>query len=174
MPLLITLSGIGLTEAISALNARLKSPRSAFAVVAFGVGFFLCTSAAFAAVFPFWKQYAGNLIAFQKLSRDDSLCGVALYKNMWTWSGGYAYLHRNVPIYMLTEEAEVEKLAPTFNAMVTYEPLPETHDGFEVVQCWESKKQSRPLRICLYKRPGGCTDGDSKYETNEILKRIGQ
>ncbi len=37
MPLLITLSGIGVTEAVSALNARLKSPRSAWAVWPFGV-----------------------------------------------------------------------------------------------------------------------------------------
>ncbi len=82
---------------------------------------------------------------------------MALYTDIWTWSGGYAYLHRNVPIYMLTEESDVEKLAPTFNAVVTYEPLPETRDCFERVQCWDSMSyQHLPVRVCLYKRPGGC------------------
>jgi len=176
-PLLITLSGIGVAETVSALNARLKLRWSAFAVVGLSVGFFLCTSAAIAAVFPYWKQYAGNLLAFQKLTRDDNVCGVALYKNSWVWSGGYTYLHRNVPIYLLTEELEVEKLAPSFNVIVTYKPLPEEHDSFGVVHCWDSRSYGGshvPILVCLYKRLGRCAPGDSEHEVNETLKRLGQ
>ena len=173
MPLIITLSGIGVAEAAAALNARLKAPKSSFAVVALSAVFFVGTSAAIATEFPGWRQHAGDIEAFQELSHDKTLCAVALYKNAWTWSGGYTYLHRNVPIYLFSDESALEKLAPSFNALVTSEPLPEHHDGFKVAQCWDSRHLwNVPMTVCLYQRPGGCTLGDAEYEVNETLKRI--
>jgi len=173
MPLIITLSGIGVTEVVAALNARLTRPKPRFAVIAVSVLFFVCTSAAIAIEFPGWRQHAGDIEAFQKLSHDKTLCGVALYKNAWTWPGGYTYLHRNVPIFLFSDETPIEKLAPSFNALVTSEPLPEHHDGFKVAQCWDSRHlRNVPMTVCLYQRPGGCTDGDAEYELNETLIRI--
>ena len=37
------------------------------------------------------------------LAKQPSLCGILLYDYEWWETGGYAYLHRNVPFYELRE-----------------------------------------------------------------------
>ncbi len=121
------------------------------------------TSILIAPLFPSWKKEAGNLITFRELSQDQTLCGVALLRIGYNFSGGYTYLHRNVPIYLLPDDADLKSSAASFNAIVTPGALPPGVDGFERSGCWDG--------VCIYKRPGTCTQGASSYEVNEVLRR---
>lgn len=89
--------------------------------------------------------------------RNPKLCGIAgnRYQNV---EYGYAYLHRNVPVYLLYPDASPSMAHPgataaSFNAVLAnskYGPP----DGFpNKVDCGGSGI----FRVCLYTRPGGCT-----------------
>lgn len=166
LPIVVVLAAIAVTEWIAAANAKLKMPRSSFAVITVSALFFLSLSAAAASQFPFWREDAGNLKAFQLLSHDEQLCGLAINQRAWAYSGGYTYLHRNVPIFLLPDVEKPEAGSDTFNAMIAPKPLSARLQGFELVKCWPG--------ACLYRRLGPCAPGGHEYEFNEALKRLGR
>jgi hypothetical protein len=151
IPLAITLAGLGLADALAALSARWRPLRSAAVACAAGLIVCVFASAVFARFFPLWSRYSGTLLAFQELSRDAKLCGLGLVGGEVdpTISGGYTYLHRNVPIYFLAsaDGADMRRLAPSFDAVVTAAPM--AYEGFEQTRCWNG--------TCLYRRQGTCT-----------------
>jgi len=163
LPIMVTLAAIGTIDVITALNARLTRPRSERAVMIASAAIMLGTSISIAPLFPSWKKQSGELIAFRQLSDDETLCGVAQLNIGWAGSGGYTYLHRNVPIYLLSGDADLKSLVSSFNAIVTHGALPAGADGFERFGCWDG--------VCVYKRQGTCTQAASSYEVNEVLRR---
>ena len=119
-------------------------------------------------------------MAFQELSHEPDLCGVALFQNPWWTSGGYTYLHRDVPLYLLERDTELVTMASSFNALVTSRDLPEQHGQFKAARCWDSKSD-KPKgfdlvaeRVCVYRRPGACAPGPQDYEVNQMLKSRGE
>ena len=48
-----------------------------------------------------WTRGRELIQLFTGLSSDARLCGLLLYDFSWISTGGYAYLHRNVPIYQM-------------------------------------------------------------------------
>jgi GPI mannosyltransferase 3 len=163
LPIVVTLAAIGTIDVLTALNARLTRPRSGRAVMFASAAILIGISILIAPLFPSWKKEAGNLIAFRELSQDQALCGVALLRIGYNFSGGYTYLHRNVPIYLLPEDADLKELDTSFDAIVTPGALPAGVDGFERFGCWDG--------VCVYKRQGTCTQNASAYEVNEVLRR---
>jgi hypothetical protein len=166
LPMVVVLAAIAVTDWIAAANAKLKTPRSSAAVITVSALFFLSLSAAAASQFPFWREGAGNLKAFQMLSHDEKLCGLAISQHTWDYSGGYTYLHRNVPIFLFPDIEKPEGGSGTFNAMIAAKPLSAPPEGFELVKCWPG--------ACLYRRPGQCAAGGHEYEFNEVLKGLGK
>ena len=152
-----------MVDVITALNVRLTHQRSELAVICASVTILILTSIVIGSQFPSWKRQAGNLIAFQQLSQDKALCGVALLGIAWYDSGGYTYLHRNVPLYVLPGESELKVSDRSFNAIVAPSALPTNADGFERLGCWDG--------VCVYKRDGICEQSNSAYEINETLRR---
>lgn len=180
MPLMITLAAIGAAEVFYKLQARILAPQARYAAVAMSVVFFLLASSAMAAAFPWWKQHRGDLMAFRALSHEPGVCGVALYLNPWWSSGGYTYLHRNVPVYLLDRDTELTTEASSFNAVVSSQALPKMHGQFETAQCWNSKSD-KPKgfdlvaeTVCIYRRPGTCERGSPDLEVNRKLKNKGE
>jgi GPI mannosyltransferase 3 len=151
IPIAVTLAALGIADVLSALSARLPALRSATTAVIAGLAVCLCSSALLAWFFPVWSRFSGNLIAFQELSRDARVCGLALVGEEVdpVISGGYTYLHRNIPMFYFRAAggAHMNRLAPSFNAIVTGRPL--HYAGFESVRCWNG--------TCLYRRQGSCT-----------------
>ena len=166
LPIMITLAAIGTVDVVTALNARLTRPRSGRAVISASVAALIGASILIAPLFPSWKKQSGNLIALRQLSKDETLCGVALLNIDWADSGGYTYLHRNVPLYLLPADTDLKASGASFNAIVTPDTLPGGVDGFERSDCRDG--------VCVYKREGTCTESSSTFEINEVLRRKGQ
>jgi phosphatidylinositol glycan class B len=166
LPIVLTLAGIGLADLVATWNAHLSTRRARTTVVAGAVVFVLTTSASLASVYPRWKKALENCLAFEELSHSPNLCGVAIVGDFYSWSwasyGGYTYLHRKVPMYLVPNKDQIEKLSPSFNTFVISERLSERTGNFVLARCWGL--------VCLYKRPGTCSPGSAE-EINEALRR---
>ena len=163
IPTLLTLAALGLIEIATALNRRIKTPVSSKAIVVVSLVFCSFTSGLFASRFYRWGHGSGGLIAMERLSLDPSVCGVGLYRVPWYLTGGYSYLHRNVPIILVTRDSELKPQMPGFNALVTWGTLADPKMGFEATKCWSG--------TCLYRRPGSCMTSSQYNEINRTLRQ---
>ena len=160
MPVAITLAALGVMELAPALNARRKSPLPPRAMVAGGLAFCALSSILLAGQFD-WSRASGSLAAFDRLSVDSRVCGVGVYRIGWWDLGGYAHLHRNVPIVLLDQASDLEAGWGSFNAVVTAGKLTDLKDGFELTECSNG--------VCLYRRSGSCTPPPADHEINRAL-----
>jgi GPI mannosyltransferase 3 len=110
-----------------------------------------------------WFSESSNLIALQKLSQEKKTCGVGLWGISWALSGGYTYLHHDVPIFLLGDEKDFDQLEAGFNYVVANIPVPPQHQDYALQKCWKG--------TCIYKKQGSCTNKD--YDVNQILKQQG-
>ncbi len=98
-----------------------------------------------------WQHLQGSLQAFSLLSTESKVCGVGVWGMDKSFTGGYTYLHRKIPLHVL-EKASYPKLKvqfPRFNALVTrLERSPQNIGHYSKEECWGE--------ICLYRRFGGC------------------
>ena len=97
-----------------------------------------------------------------RLSQDSALCGVGIYQFPWWHTGGFAHLHRNVPMLPISDDAELLRDAPSFNALIA--PLPNSNipPSFKPTECWNG--------VCLLQREGACTQPPPGDEVNAVLK----
>ncbi len=151
IPIAVTLGALGIGEVLSALAPRLRALQSATTACVIGLIPCICISAALAWFFPLWSRYSGNLIAFQELSHDAKVCGIALVGSQVdpVIGGGYTYLHRNVPLFFFRTAGEAGRMrsGPSFNTVVT--SLPFEYGGFRLARCWNG--------TCVYRGEGSCT-----------------
>jgi hypothetical protein len=177
----IVLAGLGTAELVARWRSRWSSPRGAIVAVLVCLILWTSTSAVLASRFETyrknnlsmlwaaaettnWQRYSGSLHAFKKLSTDETLCGVGLRAIEWIWSGGYTYLHRNVPIVLVDRDSDYDRLAPNFNYLVSLIPVPPQYQ-YVLQQCWGT--------TCLYKRSGSCTK-ETGYDINQLLEQKGE
>jgi phosphatidylinositol glycan class B len=165
LPILLTLAGIGMADLVAMWNAHLSTQRARTSIVAGALIFVVITSVSLASVYPRWKKARENSLAFEELSRSPALCGVAIVGDSYSWAdyGGYTYLHRSVPIYLVPNKDQIEKLSQSFNTLVISERLSEPAGDFVPAKCWGP--------VCLYTRPGTCSPGPAE-EINDALRRI--
>jgi len=164
MPLAITLAALGIMELAPVFKSWWK-PLSSRMIVAGGLAFVSLCSCLLVSQFD-WTLRSGTLAAFDHLSLDSTLCGVAIYKVGWWNLGGYAHLHQNVPILILLRGSDVRDQSTGFNAVLTRGFLGGPADGFELSACW--------YNICLYRRPGPCTPPVANNEINSLLQAAGK
>lgn len=172
LPLLIVLASIGFVEVASSMKvlARLRaSPRG---LVAAGLIFFVLSSSLLAWRFSRWCKTPGVESAFDRLSRDSNLCGVGFYgpkSDYWTLSwytaGGYAHLHRNVPILLVPSAVEFAQDTRFLNALIVPSSMPGIPEGFRLTQCWNE--------ACLLERPGQCVSAPEEKQLNALLRKTG-
>jgi hypothetical protein len=165
VPLEITLAALGVLEVAPAFKTGRKSPPSSRTIVVSGLAFCVLSSG-FLAPHLDWSLRSGSLVAFDRLSRDSTLCGVGVYKIDWWNIGGYAHLHQNVPIVLLGQASELEQESRSFNAVVMPGSLTDPSHTFELAGCWNG--------VCLYRRAGPCTPPQGDIEINRTLIRDDQ
>jgi|SRR5487761_152496 len=165
MPLVVTLAGVGIVEIANDFNESFKNPVLAPKVIV-GTGLVLCGLLSYwlAPRFPYWQKDSGGVAAFGQLSKNPGICGVGLYEVPWFETGGYTYLHQNVPIVLIPGPKEFDKEASNFNAVIAEETLPILRNDFVLSDCWSG--------VCLYERPGACTHS-SENDINTVLRRTG-
>jgi phosphatidylinositol glycan class B len=100
-----------------------------------------------------WNHGHNDLLATMALARIDAICGLGVINMSPIGTGGYAYLHRRVPIYGGT----LDRASPPFGAFnVALASNAGTRDlaaeltpvGFIRGQCFDS--------LCIWQRPGSC------------------
>lgn len=181
MPLLLILTGLGIWECAGWLreNTKWKSQWASATTLLLIAGL---TASAINAPKLSWHNRTGTLRAMQHLSHTQDACGVALFGVDWGDSGGYGYLHRDIPIFQTTIEnpytpisasaqqtisrwTSFNAMAPAFNYAIGQEPLPISRREYKPIQCWNE--------TCLYKRPGNCATVPG-YSTSELLGLMGK
>lgn len=181
LALIVVLAAVGLVEASQRLARRLGAPRRALLAAAIGLAAWLGISAQRASAFDLarvalpgglsgqpsaaFRHLRGGLLAFRALSADDRVCGVGLENRRWNLTGGYAWLHRNVPIFEIRSAQSFERRAPSFDAFVVRASAPPTIGPYVRGECWDE--------VCVYRRPGGCAKA-ADYDVNERLRALGE
>jgi hypothetical protein len=108
---------------------------------------------------PMWSLREGAIRAYESMRADPNVCGVASLGWHWAWTGGYTYLHRNVPIFQINDGAGFRQYSASFNAILTHNQGASI-GPFVQKQCWQW--------LCLYQRVGGCEPPGS-YNINQWL-----
>lgn len=164
--LLLTIaSGLGAARIFSWVEGNYQTYTTSIAVILITM---ITLSAAFVGLLePYmgrWHRGHEAIEADLFVSRLNSACGVGIWggfagekylirnrkpSKTTITDGGYAgqtYLHRNVPVYMLDDVADVAEYRPAFNTLVTTAtPVP---PGFSVDACFGT--------ICISQRLGKC------------------
>lgn len=157
---LVLLAALGIAEAVAWWQRRRQRAGLAVAIAAIAV---MVVSVHTWNTTYVASKYDGALPAFARLSREPGVCGVGL-RGYWFWSGGYTWLHRDVPIVPVTTATDAA-LSPAFNVLVTTDTLPARPAAFQLDRCFG--------QACLYRRSGGCTP-DPAHEINAVLRATGQ
>jgi phosphatidylinositol glycan class B len=144
------------------------------ALVAIGTALWVGTSAALAFAPGFNDEWfeAGDVIeASFKLAHQDDLCGVLFYNHDWATTGGYAHLHRNVPMFALADDQDAaQRSTDAFNAIVlTHEFIDDFAPQYTLQECNGDEDDD----VCIMKREGGCTRAPD-LEVNAMLRRLGE
>jgi phosphatidylinositol glycan class B len=108
-----------------------------------------------------WQDGRQLIRAFDWLHDQRGLCGILLADFRWTQTGGYAYLHRDVPLYdpSLEGTAVTEASEAAYNfAVMKRTSAHQLSDRFGEQKCWGSDKGSD---VCVVRRSGGCNAVDS-------------
>ena len=170
--LLALLAAIGTADAIRWARRRSSAGRWTHLPLIAASGW-LAASASVAAGGPmrhWWTQQQTELSAFAALRDAPKLCGVAIFGFDWTGSGGYAYLHRPVPLfaYALTEQKYLARDTPQFDTIVAPAGVA-IPDGFAAEHCFAAAGRTT---MCILTRPGKCTPSTSPAEINRQLIRL--
>ncbi len=172
-PILI---GLGCAELLRVLSVR-HGPRAA----AIGAPGFLAIGALlswFIATGPLearWSFQRGTVHAFLAAHDAPDLCGLQV-RDIPAWkSGGYTYLHRDVPLMFAPHVSEVRLPGVAVPLRFAVErnggPVPQLRgpyshviaeaarhpEGFDTVACFPGDARPDEPELCLFRRPQGCS-----------------
>jgi GPI mannosyltransferase 3 len=181
------LVGAGASTIVTFCNTRLRA-RGAIAstvlLVALGSGLSLHSASTGLQAKRFHQDRA-VLLAFLAAHNQPDLCGLGVKGIDWVNTGGYTYLHRQVPIYFADYEARYQQPGTSvlvrtevvlhgqsvpqvpglqfarsvgrFNMLIA--PVGNAEPNYSAVACFKDDAQEpAAARICLYRRPGTCAE----------------
>lgn len=147
IPLLAILMGWGAAEAIEQFIPKVKREPlkvlapiwAAMLAIAIGLGMSYR-----------WNSNRGELKSLQLVSTRSDVCGVALSRVHLVFSGGYTYLHHDVPLFELESQEAIALERQRFNYLVINPkgPEPDAIADYRQQACFGS--------ICTYRREGTC------------------
>ena len=160
LPLMVMLMGLGAAAITQAMWKSMWERRPIRAALP-GIALIVLASGIWGMANSPWTSESDVLLAFEKLGRRSDACGVGFTMH-WSLSGGYSYLHRDVPLYPMRYEADVAP--PTAYNYIVGPSTSMGFPGYSVRECAEE--------TCILERAGGCTPAPAS-EVNEILRRTG-
>lgn len=83
-----------------------------------------------------WSRDIAGLDMFNYLSKRSDVCGVATIGRNWAWTGGYTYLHHDVPIIFDSTPNQLNVLSPDVNVIAAIGPVA-LPSYFEKVATWD-------------------------------------
>lgn len=116
---------------------------------------------------PHWELRRGGLVLMADVGRDPDTCGIELVGLTIFDTGGYAYFHRDLPIYETRRREDIEGLTPYVNVYLIARALnpEEEFRGYVRQRC--------VAELCVYKRPGSC-EKMLGYSINNVLTASGR
>lgn len=114
-----------------------------------------------------WELHRGGLVALEKLGQDRSVCGIGLMGVNVFNTGGYTYLHRNIPLFETLTRKDVVGLAPYVNVYLVSEEIAATGDHFG-----QFVRDGCYAEVCVYRRTGSC-QAMPGYSFNKVLEARG-
>jgi phosphatidylinositol glycan class B len=172
---LALVAAMGSADLIERMRLLPGSPRAGRTLIAIGAALWVGTSATLAFAPGFKDEWleAGDVIAASfRLAHMPDLCGVLFYNHDWAATGGYAHLHRDVPIYALADDQDTARQStPAFNAIILTRAF--LADFMAQYQLQECSGEEDDDDVCIMKREGACTPAPD-LEVNAMLRRLGQ
>ena len=171
---LAVVAAMGSADLLARVRERLGVDKASRAPVVLVGALWVAVSAALAAAPGFADEWleAKNLIeASFRLAHMPDLCGVLFYSDDWASTGGYAFLHRDVPIYALMDDQETaQQSTAAFNAIVIAR---ESLDDFDPQYVLQECSGEEDDAVCIMTREGNCTAAPD-LEVNAMLRRLGE
>jgi GPI mannosyltransferase 3 len=102
-----------------------------------------------------WSRSKDFIEASTWLSMQPDLCGLLLYDDSWEQTGGYAYLHRNIPIYALMRDHDLAKRNTEAYDFILLRraSVADFQPKFRLVHC---DAEGPPNDLCIARRAGVC------------------
>lgn len=160
LPFVMVLAALGIVQAAKEIGAILNPGPGPRTVVLTGFGLFLLSSWLLANPLP----YSGGMKALESLSQDPSVCGVGVRRIPWFTTGGYSYLHRNIPLTLMVMSDKIGDQLATVNAVITDAAPWDSGEGFVLSECSH--------QVCIYRRTGRCVSSPANT-VNMVLKQGG-
>nr|WP_283949722.1 hypothetical protein [Limobrevibacterium gyesilva] len=180
MPVLIGLGTASMLQSVIRLRRAATVP-TAIAVAVVIAGAVATATATRAYPANAWHRDRSVVQAFDAARSEPNLCGLGVRTLSVYRSGGYTYLHRDVPIYFETFEAvqqlETLPFRLRLRLVLNGQPVPQYPNeqlarnsgrfnfligrpgdrlpGFETTACFGAGSPDDPA-ICVFRRPGGC------------------
>jgi len=120
---------------------------------------------------PHWTRATPVLrLAWRAFAQTD-LCGLAFYDWDIFYSGGYAYLHRNVPMFEMPRgRGAMAKYSNAFNYVIIKEKYRgEIPSTFVPLSCEPDPRHDQTDEsYCLARRTGSCRHRDVPFDVNNL------
>jgi hypothetical protein len=160
--------GLGTSELAERLTRLFPDRRTAIAAVA--VLAWPLTSAALAVGnhFQTFLHKDGAIVdAFDRIGRQDDVCGVAVVGMPWWRTAGYTHLHRDVPIYLFPPD-EVPMWSQSFNYVVGNRDSVKDTNLFSIARCAPNLSFSGSGGVCIFRRSGNCVASQERRIESQI------
>jgi len=179
VPFIVILVGLGTAQVFDYIRRDLKSRNLtglAFAgvVVAWiitsvtlGIGGYFKTN---------WYSEAEGIKSLKLIGQRTDACAVGFVGTFWPFTGGYTYLHKDIPIIIPEDDSDGAISAYNY-AYADSGNLPQVWP-YEEVHCWTPRIDATQWtggsasRLCVYRREGSC-EAKADLEINEVLRRQG-
>ncbi len=169
LPPALMVAGLGSARAVIWLGRALRParPRGGLLLAA-AAGLWAVTAAATAdsGLRPLWFSISQHMMPVWRLAaREPDLCGLGLFgTDIWNKTGGYAFLNRPVPIYLVRSQAAAAEAQPGMNYLIAAEPPPPGLDAYATVLCADG--------YCLLRRGAACIPVE-RHRINDVLAHEG-
>ena len=121
-----------------------------------------------------WRASGDPSRLAAKAMRDPRVCGLAVPRSPYTWFG-YSLLHQPKPVFLVPSYGSPSLEDPAgsaagYNALLTFAKDKPPTGPWGRGECLGGLRD----RVCLYRRPGGCTiDAVSRpYLYQETLNQL--
>ena len=177
MQILLLLAAFGSVEVLrSKLGRRLADPggvKATAAVIAAWAA--MSRGLSLTETYRFdWRASGDPPRLAAKAMRDPAVCGLAVPRRPYTWFG-YSLLHQDKPIFLVPSYGSPSLEDPGvsaagYNALLTFAKDKPPAGAWVRGECRGGPRD----RVCLYRRPGGCTiDATTRrYLYQETLNRL--
>ena len=117
-----------------------------------------------------WTNERAALQAFHWVHDQPDLCGLGLSGLEWAETGGYAHLHRPVPLYTGRWQRSLPSLIDAFNYQVhRTSGVGSPSAAYSRETCFTDSQGE----VCIYRRPGTC-QAEESFSINALLVATGQ